>query len=146
MRYGIFRFALIVSLTLAGSVAAQQKDQAPPPPEGKSSGESSSTPNGPPPAPAADAGSYDPVSAEEDVEVGVFYMHKGDLDAAISRFQDAIRLRPNFAKPRLLAAQAYEKKGDRFGAVKYYKEYLQVSPKAPDAKKVQNRIDKLSGG
>lgn len=146
MRYGIFRFALIIFLTFAGPVVAQQKDQAPPPPEGKSSGESSSTPNGPPPAPAADAGSYDPVSAEEDVEVGVFYMHKGDLDAAISRFQDAIRLRPNFAKPRLLAAQAYEKKGDKIGAVKYYKEYLEVFPKAPDAKKVQNKIEKLSGG
>jgi len=145
MRREIFRFVLAL-LMLATPVMAQQKDQAPPPPEGKSSGESSSTPNGPPPAPAADAGSYDPVSAEEDVEVGVFYMHKGDLDAAISRFQDAIRLRPNFAKPRLLAAQAYEKKGDKIGAVKYYKEYLEVFPKAPDAKKVQNKIEKLSGG
>ncbi len=145
MRHGISRFALIIFLMLAGPVTAQEKDQAPPPPSGKSSGESSSTPNGPPPAPAADAGSYDPVSAEEDVEVGVFYMHKGDMDAAISRFQDAIRLRPNFAKPRLLAAQAYEKKGDKFGAVKYYKEYLQVFPKAPDAKKVRNKIEKLSG-
>jgi Tfp pilus assembly protein PilF len=116
------------------------------PSTGKSSGESSSTPNGPPAPPAADAATYDPVSAEQDVEVGEFYMHKGDIDAAISRFQDAIRLRSNFAKPRLLAAEAFEKKGDKINAVKYYKEYLQVLPKAPDAKKVQNKIEKLSGG
>ena len=126
--------------------AARQKDQAPPPAASKPSGESSSQPNGPPPEPAADAATYDPVSADEDVEVGSFYMRKGDIDAAISRFQDAIKLRPNFAKPRLLTAQAYEKKGDKTNAVKYYKEYLQVFPKAPDARKVQGKIDKLSGG
>ena len=131
---------------LATLGTAQQKDQAPNPAPGKSSGESSSTPNGPPAPPAADAGTYDPVSAEQDVEVGEFYMHKGDIDAAISRFQDAIRLRSNFAKPRLLAAEAFEKKGDKINAVKYYREYLQVLPKAPDAKKIQNKIEKLSGG
>ena len=144
MRPPIAGFALGV-LMLATLGTAQQKDQAPNPAPGKSSGESSSTPNGPPAPPAADAGTYDPVSAEQDVEVGEFYMHKGDIDAAISRFQDAIRLRSNFAKPRLLAAEAFEKKGDKIDAVKYYKEYLQVFPKAPDAKKVQNKIEKLSG-
>ena len=72
-------------------------------------------------------------------------MHKGDIDAAISRFQDAIHLRSNFGKPRLLLAEAYEKKGDKIDAVKSYKEYLQVFPKAPDAKKIQNKIEKLSG-
>jgi tetratricopeptide (TPR) repeat protein len=128
-------------------------------PSGAPAGESSSKPPGQPPAvsppakpPTAkpdaakpDAGAYDPVTAEDDIEVGTFYMHKGDIDAAISRFQDAIRARSNFAKPRLLLAEAYEKKNDKTTAVKYYKEYLQVYPKAPDAKKIQGRIDKLSG-
>jgi tetratricopeptide (TPR) repeat protein len=151
----------------AGAAAAQQKNQAPP--AGNSSGESSSTPNGPPAPPAAtppksddappspapgskstpappavEGTTYDPVTAEQDVEVGQFYMRKGDIDAAIGRFQDAIRLRSNFAKPRLLAAEAYEKQGDNRDAVKYYKEYLQVFPRAPDAKKVQAKIEKLS--
>ena len=143
MRPAITLLALLL-LAPAAPLLGQQKDQAPPP-SGSSSGESSSRPNGPAPEPAADSSSYDPVSADEDVEVGSFYMRKGDMDAAISRFQDAIKLRPNFAKPRLLAAQAYEKKGDKISAVKYYKEYLQVFPKAPDAKKVQSRIEKLSG-
>ena len=144
MRAVIAALAVVLLVAVAPSTA-QQKDQAPPP-SGSSSGESSSTPNGPAPEPAADASTYDPVSADEDVEVGSFYMRKGDIDAAISRFQDAIKLRPNFAKPRLLAAQAYEKKGDKMNALKYYKEYLQVFPKAPDAKKVQSKIEKLSGG
>jgi tetratricopeptide (TPR) repeat protein len=158
---------LVLSLAFLFAVPAkaQQKDQAPPTPPpatGGSSGESSSTPNGPPPRPADsspgepssrstpkpppsdDVTTYVTVTAEEDVEVGQFYVRKGDIDAAIGRFQDAIRLRSNFAKPRLLAAEAFEKKGDKTNAVKYYKEYLQVLPKAPDAKKIQGRIERLS--
>jgi tetratricopeptide (TPR) repeat protein len=71
-------------------------------------------------------------------------MHKGDIDAAISRYKDAIRLRSNFAKPRLLLAEAYEKKNDKSSALKYYKEYLEVFPTAPDAKKIHSKIEKLS--
>ena len=76
--------------------------------------------------------------------MGMFYLHKGDVDAAIDRFLDAIQRRPNFAKPRLLLGKAYEKKHDNESAVKYYKEYLQVLPGAPDAKEVQKKIEKLS--
>src|SRR5215831_19166042 len=87
---------------------------------------------------------YDPLPAEKDVEVGTFYMRKGDYDAAIPRFEDAIQRKADYAKPRLLLAQSYEKKGDRPAAVKYYKAYLEVYPHAPDAKKVQEKIEKLS--
>ena len=76
----------------------------------------------------------------------MFYLHKGDVDAAIGRFQDAIRCAPNFAKPRLLLGKAYEKKHDNEAAVKYYKEYLQVFPNAPDAKKVQQENRKALEG
>ena len=88
---------------------------------------------------------YNPLDSEKDVEVGLFYMHKGDVDAAIPRFEDAIRLRDNYAEPRRLLGEAYEKKHDKSNAVKYYKEYLKVYPTAPDAKKIQDKIDKLSG-
>ncbi len=87
---------------------------------------------------------YNPLPAEQDVDVGMYYMHKGDADAAIGRFQDAIQLKADYAKPRLLLAQLYEKKHDTANAVKYYKEYLQVYPHAPDAKKVQAKIEKMT--
>ena len=83
-------------------------------------------------------------NAEKDLEVGQFYMRKGDVDAAIDRFQDAIKRKPNFARPRLLLGEAYEKKGDKAQALKYYKEYLEVLPKALDASKVRKRIEKLT--
>ncbi len=87
---------------------------------------------------------YNPLPAEQDVDVGTFYMHKGDMDAAISRFEDAIQLKADYAKPRMLLAQIYEKRGDKANAVKYYRDYLQVYPHAPDAKKVQAKIAKLT--
>ena len=94
--------------------------------------------------PPEDDPAWDPFHAQQDIDVGEFYLHKGDLDAAITRFEDAIQLRANFAKPRLLLAETYEKKGDKSEAIRYYKEYLQVLPNAPDAKKVQQKIEKLS--
>lgn len=87
---------------------------------------------------------YDAYHAQKAVDVGLFYMKKGDLDAAIDRFQDAIRYKSNFARPRLLLGEAYEKKGDKAEALKYYKEYLDILPNGPDAKKVRSRVEKLS--
>jgi len=85
-----------------------------------------------------------PASAEEDMEVAQYYIHKGDPDAAIPRLQEAISERPNLAKPRLMLAEIYEKRGDAPDAIKYYKEYLQVFPAAPDAKKIEKKIEKLA--
>jgi tetratricopeptide (TPR) repeat protein len=146
MRPKAFQLAL-AALLLAVPLAAQQGDQKPnPAPAAPGPGESSSSkPSSAPPGAAPGTGTYDPVSAEDDIEVGTFYMHKGDIDAAISRYKDAIRLRSNFAKPRLLLAEAYERKNDKPSALKYYKEYLEVFPTAPDVKKVRSKIEKLSG-
>jgi tetratricopeptide (TPR) repeat protein len=91
-----------------------------------------------------DPSTWDPYHAYHDVDVGNFYKDKGDLDAAIGRYEDAIRLKPDFGKPRMLLAEIYEKRGDNDTALKYYKEYLQVYPDAPDRKKVEKKIEKLS--
>lgn len=76
--------------------------------------------------------------------MATFYMRKGDPDASIPRLEEAIRLRPNYAKPRLMLAEIYEKKDDKENALKYYRDYLRVYPQAPDAKKIQKKIAKLS--
>ena len=55
-----------------------------------------------------------------------------------------IRDRPDYAKPYLLLASSYEKKGDKDRAVKSYQDYLKEFPKGADAKKVQEKIEKLS--
>jgi len=65
-------------------------------------------------------------------------------NVSVCGFEHAAALRPNYGKPRLLLAEAYEKKHDADSALRYYKEYLKVYPDAPDAKKIQKKIEKLS--
>jgi tetratricopeptide (TPR) repeat protein len=85
------------------------------------------------------------LAADKDIDVGIFYAHKGDPDAAIGRYQDAADVAPKYPKPRLLLAEAFEKKGEKTSAVKYYKQYLAVDPNAPDKQKIEKKIEKLSG-
>jgi tetratricopeptide (TPR) repeat protein len=143
--------ALLMALAAVPAARAQQN----PPDNGQQSSSSSSKEKGAPQssqAPSQESSSgakqggdvWDPFHAQHDIEVATYYIHKGDLDAAIGRLEDAIELKPNFGKPRYMLAEIYEKKGDKEMALKYYKEYLQVYPDAPDAKKVQKKIEKLS--
>jgi tetratricopeptide (TPR) repeat protein len=92
---------------------------------------------------AADQPTWDPLRAEKDLEVGQFYLKKGDLDAAIDRFQDAAAAKPGFAIPYRYLGEAQEKRGDKSEALKSYRRYLDLYPHAEDAKKIQKRIDKL---
>lgn len=107
-------------------------------------GQQKQKPATPPQSEQQDNGANNQTTAVEDIEVGTFYMHKGDTDAAIPRFQDAVRKQPNLGKPRILLAEAYEKKDDNINAVKSYQEYLRAFPKAPDKKKIEKKIEKLS--
>lgn len=87
---------------------------------------------------------FDPYHAEKSIEIGQYYMKKRNYDAAIERFQDATRYKPNFALPYRLMGEAYEKKGDKAEAVKSYRKYLEILPPAEDAGKIRKRIAKLS--
>lgn len=92
---------------------------------------------------AADEPVWDPLRAEKDIEVGRYYMKKGDYDAAIDRFQDATVARPGYALPYRLLAEAQEKKGLKREAVQSYKTYLKIYPHAEDAARIRKRIEKL---
>jgi tetratricopeptide (TPR) repeat protein len=142
----IFSLALLALLMLAAPLR-------------ESAQESSSKPTDAPPAPqpkppakpnqdsatqsAPDQPAWDPLRAEKDLEVGRYYMKKGDWDAAIDRFQDAIVAKPGYAVPYLYLGEAQEKKGVKKQAIKSYTRYLDLYPHAEDADKIRKRIDKL---
>jgi tetratricopeptide (TPR) repeat protein len=92
---------------------------------------------------AADQPTWDPLRAEKDMEVGKYYMKKGDLDAAIDRFEDAAAAKPGFALPFLYLGEAQEKKGLKKQAAKSYQRYLDLYPHAEDREKVKKKIEKL---
>jgi tetratricopeptide (TPR) repeat protein len=121
--------------------------------------ESSSKPADAPPAPpqkpstkqkkdtatqnAPDQPTWDPLRAEKDLEVGQYYMKKGDMDAAIDRFKDATVAKPGYAIPFRYLAEAQEKKGLKKQAIKSYQRYLDLYPHAEDGDKVRKKMDKL---
>jgi tetratricopeptide (TPR) repeat protein len=92
---------------------------------------------------AADQPTWDPLRAEKDLEVGQYYLKKGDVDAAIDRFEDAAAAKPGFAIPYRYLGEAHEKKGQKREAIKSYTRYLDLYPHAEDAAKVRKKIDKL---
>ena len=92
---------------------------------------------------AEDQPKWDPLRADKDLEVGKYYMRKGDVDAAIDRFQDATEAKPGYALPFRYLGEAYEKKGKKKPAVKAYQRYLDLYPHAEDADKIRKKIEKL---
>jgi tetratricopeptide (TPR) repeat protein len=114
-------------------------DQAPPAP--KKPGANKSTDNAT--HSAADQPTWDPLRAEKDIEVGQYYMHKGDVDAAIDRFQDATTAKPGYGLPFRYLGEAQEKKGLKKPALKSYQRYLDLVPHADDADKIRKKMDKL---
>src|SRR5258705_12917504 len=92
---------------------------------------------------APDQPAWDPLRAEKDLEVGQYYMKKGDLDAAIDRFQDATTAKPGYAIPFRYLGEAQEKKGLRKQAIASYSRYLDLYPHAEDGDKIRKKIDKL---
>jgi tetratricopeptide (TPR) repeat protein len=156
-RRSFVRFLLAATLACLAFVAPALRAQ-------DSQGESSSTaPQPPPPAApeaphsksnpkknkeaatksAPDQPTWDPLRAEKDLEVGQYYMKKGDLDAAIDRFQDAADAKPGFAIPYRYLGECQEKKGQKRVAIKSYTRYLDLYPHAEDAAKIRKKIDKL---
>jgi tetratricopeptide (TPR) repeat protein len=92
---------------------------------------------------APDQPMWDPLRAEKDIEVGEHYMHKGDYDAAIDRFQDAIEAKPGYAIPFRYLGEAQEKKGLKKQAIKSYQRYLDLYPRAEDGAKIKKRLERL---
>ena len=86
---------------------------------------------------------WDPRRAEKDLEVGQYYMKRGDVDAAIDRFEDAILAKPGYALPYRYLGDAQEKQGHKQQAIKSYTKYLDLYPHAEDAAKIHKRIEKL---
>jgi tetratricopeptide (TPR) repeat protein len=141
-------FAVLAVLISASRLGAQepQQDSSSKPADTKAPGPAkpptksnrdSATKNAP------DQPKWDPLRAEKDIEVGQHYMHKGDVDAAIDRFQDAIEAKPGYAIPFRYLGEAQEKKGLKKQAIKSYQRYLDLYPHAEDGAKIKKKLEKL---
>jgi tetratricopeptide (TPR) repeat protein len=134
-------FVVALSSTISHAYAQDPPPSSPPP----------SQPAPAKPKPNADSAvqsaeeqpKWDPLRAEKDLEVGKYYMKKGDVDAAIDRFQDATEAKPGYAIPFRFLGEAYERKGKKKQAAKAYQRYLDLYPHAEDGDKIRKKIEKL---
>jgi tetratricopeptide (TPR) repeat protein len=67
------------------------------------------------------------------------YLARGDVDPAISDFNEAIRLAPDLPYERFLRGRAYAKAGELDLAIADFSAYLQQRPRAPDV--LEERAD-----
>ncbi|MGO9642690.1 MAG: tetratricopeptide repeat protein [Candidatus Acidiferrales bacterium] len=131
-----------VLLALALPAAAQQAtpSSGPPPPPAQ---QVSPATGPPPPPPPPEEPVFDPYHAQKSIEIGKFYLDKGDYDAAIGRFEDATRYQPKLALPWELLGEAWEKKHDKEKALDAYKKFLELLPQGGDSDRVRKRVAKL---
>src|SRR5580693_2313099 len=136
----LYSIRILAAFSILFAALAMNAQNPPPDPSSKpakSPNKDSATQSAP------DQPIWDPLRADKDMEVGQYYLHKGDVDAAIDRFQDAILAKPGYAIPFRFLGEAQEKKGLKKQAIKSYQRYLDLYPHAEDGDKIRKKIEKL---
>jgi tetratricopeptide (TPR) repeat protein len=94
--------------------------------------------------PPAAAKKDDPVralpsdSALKSVEIGDFYLRRRKYNAALSRFQEALRTDPHYAPAYREMGRVYEKMGQWQKSLDAYRKYLDELPSAKDAREAKD--------
>jgi tetratricopeptide (TPR) repeat protein len=86
---------------------------------------------------------YNPALAEENLKVGSFYLKRGNIDAAIQRYREALDYNPKLVEAFDALGRAYEKKGDKAKALEVYRDFVKQNPDSPKAADFKSRGDRL---
>jgi len=85
-------------------------------------------------------------SASKSVEIGDFYLRRKKYQAALSRFQEALKTDPHYAPAYRELGRVYEKMGQWKKSLDAYQKYLDELPSAKDAreaKEIHKAIDRM---
>jgi tetratricopeptide (TPR) repeat protein len=94
--------------------------------------------------PAQPAAKGDPVrryvspSASKCVEIGDFYLRRKKFNAALSRFQEALKTDPYYAPAYRELGKVYERMGFWQKSLDAYRKYLDELPSAKDAREAKS--------
>ena len=77
-------------------------------------------------------------SAAKSVEIGDFYLRKKKLNAALSRFQEALQTDSHYAPAYRELGKVYEEMGFWQKSLDAYKKYLDELPSAKDAREAKH--------
>jgi len=132
-------------LAFAGTVSSQDPPRKPPKlirdtgvAEGKTDAET------------AKKKEFNPMLAEENLQIGNFYYKRGNYPAALERYRDAVEYQPNLIAARDAMGRAverlgrdHEKKRETDKALALYKEFLALFPDAPKSAEFKSKIASL---
>jgi len=82
--------------------------------------------------------SYAPPSASKSVEIGDYYLRRKKFNAALSRFQEALKTDPHYAPAYRELGKVYEEMGLWQKSLDAYRKYLDELPSAKDAREAKN--------
>jgi len=100
----------------------------------------------PAPEPEEEAKPYISPPAWKSVEIGDFYLKRKRFRAALSRYQEAVKIDPYYAQGYLGLGRVYDRLGLKEKALDAYRKYLDLLPSAKDAeeaKQVHKAIARL---
>jgi tetratricopeptide (TPR) repeat protein len=89
---------------------------------------------------------HDPARSRKDVEVGRFYLDKGDYQGALLRYQDATATDPSNADAIFGLAQAQHNLKKDTDALKNYELFLRIVPDGPKAKQAIKALKEIEKG
>jgi tetratricopeptide (TPR) repeat protein len=130
-----------IGFLLAGILAGQDKPlQTRPPDQPKSPQQQDQEPPEEDESLAPKTYSFNPLEAEKDLKVGLYYFKKGNYKASTSRFREATLWNPTFAEAFLRLGESAEKLKDKKAAEEAYTKYLALSPDAKDAESIKKKL------
>jgi tetratricopeptide (TPR) repeat protein len=84
--------------------------------------------------------SFNPLEAEKDVKVGLYYFKKGSYKAAMSRFHEATLWNPTYAEAFLRLGESEEKLRDKKAAHEAYEKYVELAPNDKQAETIKKKL------
>lgn len=86
---------------------------------------------------------YNPLLAQNNVNIGNFYLKKKNYIAAIQRFLEAIEYQPNLTGAHEALARAYEGNGEIMKAASVYRDFIRQYPNSPKVAEYRSKLAKL---
>ncbi len=86
--------------------------------------------------------SFNPLQAEKEMKVGLFYLKKGKHKAAAGRFREAIKWNPGCAEAYLRLGEAQEKLKDPKAARAAYAKFLELAPEHKRAADIKQKLSR----
>ena len=128
------------ALILSAVVAAQDKPLQTRPPDQAKPQQQEQEPPEEDESLAPKTYSFNPLEAEKDLKVGLYYFKKGNYKASTSRFREATLWNPTFAEAFLRLGESEEKLKDKKAADEAYSKYLALSPDGKEADAVKKKL------